>query len=117
MTDLSISAAAELLRQKKVSPVDLVTACLDRIERLNPVLNAFITVTHESALAQARVAEDEIQRGRPTRVLRCLNNDHRRLIAPGIRRGANLQRSKDQRAHNRRGGDKVKQGCEVQMHS
>ena len=63
MIDLSISEAAELLRQKKISPVDLATACLDRIERLNPVLNAFITVTHESAMAQARVAEDEIQRG------------------------------------------------------
>ena len=63
MIDISISEAAELLRQKKISPVDLATACLDRIERLNPVLNAFITVTHESAMAQARVAEDEIQRG------------------------------------------------------
>jgi aspartyl-tRNA(Asn)/glutamyl-tRNA(Gln) amidotransferase subunit A len=63
MIDLSISEAAELLRRKKISPVDLATACLDRIERLNPVLNAFITVTHESAMAQARVAEDEIQRG------------------------------------------------------
>src|SRR5258708_15447907 len=64
MIDLSISEAAELLRRKKVSPVDLATACLDRIERLNPVLNAFITVTHEGAMAQARVAEDEIQRGK-----------------------------------------------------
>ncbi|MCM3903091.1 MAG: amidase [Pyrinomonadaceae bacterium] len=64
MIDISISEAAELLRQKQVSPVDLATACLDRIERFNPVLNAFITVTHESAMAQARVAEDEIQRGK-----------------------------------------------------
>lgn len=63
MIDLSISEAAELLRVKKISPVDLATACLDRIERLNPVLNAFITVTHEGAMAQARVAADEIQRG------------------------------------------------------
>src|SRR5258707_8249548 len=63
MIDLSISEAAELLRRKKISPVDLATACLDRIERLNPVLNAFITVTHEGAMAEARVAEDEIQRG------------------------------------------------------
>src|SRR5258706_492040 len=39
MIDLSISEAAELLRQKKISPVDLATACLDRIECLNPVLN------------------------------------------------------------------------------
>jgi aspartyl-tRNA(Asn)/glutamyl-tRNA(Gln) amidotransferase subunit A len=64
MIDISISEAAELLRRKKISPVDLTTACLDRIERLNPVLNAFITVTHESAMAQARLAEDEIQRGK-----------------------------------------------------
>src|SRR5713101_9808633 len=63
MIDLSISEAAELLRRKKISPVDLATACLDRVEVLNPVLNAFITVTHEAAMAQARVAEDEIQRG------------------------------------------------------
>jgi aspartyl-tRNA(Asn)/glutamyl-tRNA(Gln) amidotransferase subunit A len=63
MIDLSISEAAELLRQRKISPVELATASLDRIERLNPVLNAFITVTHEGAMAQARVAEDEIQRG------------------------------------------------------
>jgi aspartyl-tRNA(Asn)/glutamyl-tRNA(Gln) amidotransferase subunit A len=64
MIDISITEAAELLRQKQVSPVDLAGACLDRIERLNPVLNAFITVTHESAMAEARVAEDEIQRGK-----------------------------------------------------
>ena len=63
MIDLSISEAAELLRRKEISPVDLATACLDRIERLNPVLNAFITVTRESAMVEARVAEDEIQRG------------------------------------------------------
>ena len=63
MMDLSISEAAELLRRKEISPVDLAAACLDRIERLNPVLNGFITVTHEGAMAQARVAEDEIQRG------------------------------------------------------
>ena len=63
MLDLSISEAAELLRQKKISPVELTKACLDRIESLNPVLNAFITVTDEAAMAQARVAEDEMQRG------------------------------------------------------
>lgn len=63
MIDLSISEAAELLRQKQISPVELATACLDRIESLIPVLNAFITVTSQSAMAQARVAEGEIQRG------------------------------------------------------
>jgi aspartyl-tRNA(Asn)/glutamyl-tRNA(Gln) amidotransferase subunit A len=51
------------LRRKDVSPVELTRACLDRIEKLNPVLNAFITVTVESALAEARAAEMEISRG------------------------------------------------------
>jgi hypothetical protein len=50
---LDLHEAARLVQQKKVSPVQLVQACLTRIEALNPVLNAFITVTAESALAQA----------------------------------------------------------------
>src|SRR5436309_11953437 len=62
MIDISISEAAELLRHKEISPVDLATACLHPIELLNPILNAFITVTREGAMAQARAAEDEIQR-------------------------------------------------------
>jgi aspartyl-tRNA(Asn)/glutamyl-tRNA(Gln) amidotransferase subunit A len=54
---------APRLRRKEISPVELTRACLDRIEKLNPALNAFITVTAESALAEARAAEDEITRG------------------------------------------------------
>ena len=64
MTDISIAAASELLRQKKISPVDLTTTCLNRIEQLNPTINAFITVMHDRALAAARQAEDEIHSGR-----------------------------------------------------
>ena len=64
VTMLSIREAAELIRKKNISPVELTKACLARIERLNPVLNAFITITAESALAQARDAESDIQRGR-----------------------------------------------------
>ncbi len=63
LASLDLQEAATLLRQKKVSPVELTRACLSRIEALNPVLNAFITVTAESALTQARVAEGELQRG------------------------------------------------------
>jgi aspartyl-tRNA(Asn)/glutamyl-tRNA(Gln) amidotransferase subunit A len=51
------------LRRKEVSPVELTRVCLDRIEKFNPALNAFITVTAESALAEARAAETEISRG------------------------------------------------------
>jgi aspartyl-tRNA(Asn)/glutamyl-tRNA(Gln) amidotransferase subunit A len=53
-----------LVRSRKVSPLDLTRACLDRIHRLNPLLNAFITVTAKEALSQAREAEVEIRQGR-----------------------------------------------------
>jgi aspartyl-tRNA(Asn)/glutamyl-tRNA(Gln) amidotransferase subunit A len=62
-TWLSLSEASRLVREKKISPVDLTQGCLKRIERINPRLNAFITVTAESALAQAREAESEIKGG------------------------------------------------------
>lgn len=48
---------------RSISPVELTHDCLDRIEKLNPILNAFITVTAESALERARLAEREIFRG------------------------------------------------------
>src|SRR6195256_1456222 len=61
-TSLSLADAAQLVRRKKISPVELTQACLSRIEKLNPRLNAFITVSAESALAAARSAEAEINR-------------------------------------------------------
>lgn len=64
LTTLTLQHAADQLRRKRLSPVDLTQACLARIDRLNPSLNAFITVSAESALASARGAEAEIQRGR-----------------------------------------------------
>jgi len=59
----SISELAQRLRRREISPVEITRVCLDRIERLNPTLNAFISVTAESALAEARAAETEIGRG------------------------------------------------------
>ena len=64
LTRLSLWDASELLRAGKASPVELTNACLARIERLNPVLNAFITVTGEQALAEAKAAEGEIAKGK-----------------------------------------------------
>jgi aspartyl-tRNA(Asn)/glutamyl-tRNA(Gln) amidotransferase subunit A len=63
LADLSLAEACELVRSKKVSPVELTEACLHRIERLNPGLNAFITVTADTALDEARAAEAHIQQG------------------------------------------------------
>jgi aspartyl-tRNA(Asn)/glutamyl-tRNA(Gln) amidotransferase subunit A len=60
---LTLAGASELVRSKKLSPVELTEACLQRVERLNPGLNAFITVTADSALAEARAAEAHIQQG------------------------------------------------------
>jgi aspartyl-tRNA(Asn)/glutamyl-tRNA(Gln) amidotransferase subunit A len=59
----SILELSRQIRQRKVSPVELTSHCLQNIEKLNPVLNAFISVTGESALRQARQAEDEICQG------------------------------------------------------
>jgi aspartyl-tRNA(Asn)/glutamyl-tRNA(Gln) amidotransferase subunit A len=54
----------ELLRNRELSPVELTKNCLEQIEKLNPTLNAFITVTAELALTQAHEAEAEILGGR-----------------------------------------------------
>jgi aspartyl-tRNA(Asn)/glutamyl-tRNA(Gln) amidotransferase subunit A len=64
MSTLStISDLAPRLRRREISPVEITRDYLGRIEKLNPGLNAFITVTAESALAEARAAEAEIARG------------------------------------------------------
>jgi len=60
----TITQAAAQLRRNKVSPVELVQSALRLIETWNPHLNAFITVTAERALRDARAAEREIRRGR-----------------------------------------------------
>jgi aspartyl-tRNA(Asn)/glutamyl-tRNA(Gln) amidotransferase subunit A len=60
---LSILETSELLRKRDLSPVELTKKCLARIETLGSALNAFITVTAESALTQARTAEAQILRG------------------------------------------------------
>ena len=59
----TISDAGQRVRRREISPVEITQDCLNRIEKLNPALNAFITVMAESALAGARAAEAEIARG------------------------------------------------------
>jgi len=61
---LTLKQASELVRNKKASPLDLTRACLARIEKYNPVLNAFITVTGETALDTARAMETEQNSGK-----------------------------------------------------
>ena len=55
--------AGAAYRAAEVSPTELTQATLERIERLNPKLNAFLTVSAELAFEQARGAEAEIAAG------------------------------------------------------
>ncbi len=55
--ELTATAAADQIRNKKLSPVELVRALLGRIERLDPELRAWVTVDAQGALAAAAAAE------------------------------------------------------------
>ena len=63
-TDLSIAEAQRLVRRRDLSPLDLVESYLARIRRLDPRLNAFVTVTEERAEERARALEAELAAGR-----------------------------------------------------
>ena len=60
---LTIADLEPLIRDRKLSPVELVRACLDRIHALDDRFHAFITVMEESALAQAKAAEQAVASG------------------------------------------------------
>jgi aspartyl-tRNA(Asn)/glutamyl-tRNA(Gln) amidotransferase subunit A len=60
---VTIRELSRKIHDREISPVELTGDCLARIEKLNPTLNAFIAVTPESALDEARRAEQEISRG------------------------------------------------------
>lgn len=60
---LTISEAADLIRRKRISPLELVDAHLERIEATNRRLNSFVTVMADDARAAARAAEQALGRG------------------------------------------------------
>jgi len=59
----TLRQASENIRTRKISPVELTQACLDRIHTFNPKIDAWITVMREQALAQAKALEKEPSRG------------------------------------------------------
>ena len=64
--DLCYTSALDLgrmIRAREISPVEIAKTVLERIDRLNPTLNAFLTVTPDLALEQARAAEARALRG------------------------------------------------------
>src|SRR5438128_2546104 len=66
---LSATELRVLIRNKAVSPVDLTRAVLDRAERLQPTLNAFVTLAPEAAMQAAEAAERALMGGEVTGLL------------------------------------------------
>ena len=60
---LTIADAARLIEQKQLSPVELTTALIRRVEALDPQLNAYLLLTADRAVDQARQAEQDIMAG------------------------------------------------------
>src|ERR1039458_4761874 len=63
LTFLSAVSMAEQIRRKQLSPIELVEAHLQRIEQLNPKLNAFVDVDAAGARRQAQTAERAVMQG------------------------------------------------------
>ncbi len=63
LLELTISELASKIRAREVSPVEVTEAALAQAERLQPILNSFITILHEQARAQAREQEAALARG------------------------------------------------------
>ena len=64
--EIAYATIAELgarYRKRDLSPVEVTQALLARIEKLDPILHAFVTLTADSALAEARAAEEALRRG------------------------------------------------------
>ena len=60
---LSVAELSSLIRDRQVSPVEVTEAYLDRIDGLEPRVNAYLTLCPEEALEAARAAEAELVRG------------------------------------------------------
>lgn len=63
MLDMELRQVASALKEKKLSPVELAKAALERIADQQPKINAFVCLTEAHAMAAARKAESEIQAG------------------------------------------------------
>jgi len=69
LTGLSAIALRRLIGARQLSPVELLDACIARIEALNPFVNAICATDFERARAAARAAEAEVMRGEPLPLL------------------------------------------------
>ncbi|MBO04836.1 MAG: Asp-tRNA(Asn)/Glu-tRNA(Gln) amidotransferase GatCAB subunit A, partial [Chloroflexi bacterium] len=63
LTYKSVAELAPMIQCGELSPVELAKSCLDRITRVDPILNAFLDVWGDQAMETAEVAENEIAKG------------------------------------------------------
>ena len=89
MSDLCLQDAiglAGLLRRREVSAREVISAHVARIETVDPVVNAIVTRTFDSALAQAAAADEAMAHGRPAGLLHGLPVAHKDLAdTAGVR--------------------------------
>lgn len=67
--DLTATEARRLIGEGKLSPVELLESCIERIEAVNPAVNAVVTTAYEQARAEAKEAEAAVKRGDPLGLL------------------------------------------------
>lgn len=83
---LPATQLAELIRTKKVSVTQVIQTHIDQIERLNPTLNAIVTLTTDSAMQEAQRADKQLAAGEPIGVLHGLPVAHKDLfLTKGVR--------------------------------
>ena len=83
---LTATELAAIMRAGELSAAEVTEACLDRIERVNPKVNAIVTFTPERAMESARAADDALARGLPAGPLHGLPVAHKDLaLTRGVR--------------------------------
>ncbi|MFC7742014.1 hypothetical protein ACFQXA_15250 [Nocardiopsis composta] len=101
--DLTALEQAEAVRRRELSPVEITDHYLDRIDRLDEQVGAFITVTAESAREQARKAEERVLRDAPEDLprssgCRCRSRTWTPSRASGTPSGRSLTRTTPRRS-------------------
>ena len=67
--DLPAVEARRLIGTKKLSPIELLDSCIERIDAVNPTVNAIVATCYERARAEAKAAERAVMQGEPLGLL------------------------------------------------
>jgi len=93
---LSLVQASELIQQRKITPSQLVRVFIDRVERLNPKTNAFVTTTLESASQAAHRLSKELDQGHCRGPLHGIPIAHKDVfLTQGVRTTAHSRQLRD----------------------